>query len=69
VSFLRSLRSLVLGETLALPISVAALLGAALALRAASEAAWDALGAPFLVVGVLAVLLLNVGRERSTGSG
>jgi hypothetical protein len=62
VSFLRSLRSLVLGETWALPLSVAALLGVGAVMRAASEEAWDALGAPYLLVGVIAVLLFNVRR-------
>jgi hypothetical protein len=62
VSFLRSLRSLVLGETWALPLSVAALLGSAAVWRLAAEDAWHTLGAPFLLVGVIAVLLFNVSR-------
>jgi drug/metabolite transporter superfamily protein YnfA len=60
VNVLRGLRSLVLGETWALPLAVAGVAGVALVLDKAAPDLWDKIGAPLLVVAVLGVLVFVV---------
>lgn len=67
MSVLRDLRKLVLGETWALPLGVAALVGAALILRALAPDAWEDCGGFLLLGGVLvllAVLTAGSGSPR-----
>jgi hypothetical protein len=64
VSVLHELRKLVLGETWVLPLGVAVLLTAALALRALTPDLWEDAGGFFLLAGVLGLLALAVGRRR-----
>jgi hypothetical protein len=57
-----ALRKLLFGETLLLPLGVAAvLLGGAL-LRALDGAAWRSTGGPLLLAAVLVLLCVSVGR-------
>ena len=66
MSVLRDLRKLVLGETWVLPLGVAALLAAALVLRAVAPDLWEDLGGFLLLGGVVALLVL---ATRPPGSG
>jgi hypothetical protein len=65
MTVLRAVRSLVLGETWELPLAVAALAGVAVTLHELAPHAWDAIGAPFLAVGVPGVFVLLVRRSAS----
>jgi hypothetical protein len=56
VSVLRELRKLVLGETWVLPLGVAALLAAALVLRAVAPDLWEDAGGFLLLGGVVGLL-------------
>jgi hypothetical protein len=56
MSFLRTLKKLILGETWILPCGIGILLGAS----ALIENAWPDLAGPVLLVGVLLVLVVSV---------
>jgi hypothetical protein len=62
--FLAGLRSLVLGDTWVLPISVACAVGAAVVLKAIAPGVWDDTGGPLLLLGALLCL---VAATRSSG--
>jgi len=65
VTFLRTLRKLVLGETWILPLGVAAVVAAAaLVVRPLADGAWEHAGGFVLLAGVLAVLFASVARSR-----
>lgn len=64
MSVLRTLRKLLFGETLVLPLGVAVLLGAGLVLRAVGGDTWRHVAGPALAVAVLGLLLAAVGRVR-----
>lgn len=58
IALLRSLRSLILGETWTIPLGVAAAVGiAALAKSSLGDHAWDGLGG-FLLAGMIAITLV-----------
>ncbi len=59
MTFLRTLRLLVLGETWTLPLGVAALLLGGLVLRALDEDLWREAGGVVLLAGVVVVLLVG----------
>jgi hypothetical protein len=63
MSLLRTLRSLVLGETWELPLGVAAAVGLALVLRAVAPDAFEDIGGFVLVAGVVCVLAIAVRRS------
>lgn len=61
MTFVRTLRTLVLGETWLLPLGVAAVvLGSALVARPLLDANWDGLGGFVLLAGVAVVLMAGV---------
>jgi hypothetical protein len=63
MSFVRTLKKLLLGETWLLPLGLAAvLLSAALVLRPLLGGAWDRSGGFVVLAGVVAVLLVSVQR-------
>ena len=57
---MRTLRKLVLGETWALPLGLAVVVGCAFVLRELAPAAWRDAGGFALLAGVGAVLVLSV---------
>lgn len=59
---LQALRTLVLGETLAVPAGVALTVGAAAALSALDPAWWDAAGGFVLLGGALATFVVALRR-------
>lgn len=61
---LATARKLILGETWRLPIAVAALIAAALALRAAAPSLWEDAGGPLLLAGTIASLAYSLGARR-----
>jgi hypothetical protein len=65
MALLRSLRSLILGETWTIPLGVATTLAIAALLRATiSDHAWDELGG-FAIAGmVTATLIVSLARDR-----
>jgi hypothetical protein len=65
MALLRSLRSLILGETWTIPLGVAATLAIAALLRATvSDQAWDELGG-FALAGLVATtLVVSLARDR-----
>jgi hypothetical protein len=65
MALLRSLRSLILGETWTIPLGVAVTLAIAALLRAAiSDHAWDKLGG-FALAGMVAItLIVSLARDR-----
>lgn len=60
MSFLRTLKKLLLGETWLLPIGLAVAVGVSLLLRSLLGGEWHDLGGFVLLAGVAAVLLLSV---------
>ncbi|MCW3012597.1 MAG: hypothetical protein JWO90_3001 [Solirubrobacterales bacterium] len=62
MSFLRTLRMLVLGETWVLPLGVLVVVLAGLGLRALDAALWREAGGPLLLAAVVVVLLAGVAR-------
>ena len=62
MSFLRGLRALVLGETWAVPIGVALVLGAGALARELAGSLWHDAGSAALTGGVLAVVIVSVAR-------
>ena len=62
VNALRTLKKLLLGETLLLPAGLAIALGAAVLIRALSGASWADVGGFILLAGVAVVLLASVAR-------
>jgi hypothetical protein len=64
VSVVRTLRKLVLGETWTLPVGVALVLLAGVAVRAADGPLWHRGGGPFLLLGVLLVLVAAAPRRQ-----
>jgi hypothetical protein len=62
VSWLRDLRKLVLGETLLIPLGVALLVAAGVVADHTAGEWWDDIAGPVLVAGVVAVVLVAVGR-------
>jgi hypothetical protein len=62
VNVLRGVRSLVLGETWALPVAVALLAGAAILLHEVAPELWSDAGAALLLVAVPSVLVFAVRR-------
>ena len=60
---LRTLRKLILGETLVLPCGIAATLAAALLVREVAGEHWHRLGGFVLLGGVLVVLVVGVIRS------
>jgi hypothetical protein len=60
---LRSLRLLVLGETWALPLGIAAVLVGGALLRHAEPRAWQHAGGFLLLAGVMAVLAASLARS------
>jgi hypothetical protein len=64
MSTLRTIKTLILGETWLLPLGIAIVItGATLIVRPLLADAWDRLGGVILLTGVIAVLLLSVARE------
>ncbi|HMJ37782.1 MAG TPA: hypothetical protein VK501_27995 [Baekduia sp.] len=64
MSFLRTLRKLILGETWTLPLGVAAVvLVVALVVRPAMDDAWHAAGGFVLLAGIALVLVVSVARS------
>jgi hypothetical protein len=63
VTVLRTLRSLVLGETWALPLGVAAAVGLALVVRAIAPEDFEDVGGFILLAGVVCVLAIAVRRS------
>jgi hypothetical protein len=64
MSTLRTIKTLILGETWLLPLGIAIVItGTALIVRPLLADAWDRLGGVILLTGVIAVLLLSVARE------
>jgi membrane protein implicated in regulation of membrane protease activity len=59
---LRTIKKLLVGETLILPLGVAAILAAGGVVRHVAASAWPAAGGPFLAVGVVAILLASSAR-------
>lgn len=64
MSWLSTLRKLVLGETWVLPISVAVVIACAFLLRELVPDIWADVGGPLLLLGVVGALVLSVGRAR-----
>jgi hypothetical protein len=62
---MRALRKLVLGETWALPLAVAAVLAAALVLRAVARDLWDDAGGFLLLAGAVVALTAALPRRRA----
>jgi len=60
VTTLRTLKKLLLGETWILPIGVAVTVAAGAGLRALAGGAWQHVGGPIMLGGVLAVLAASV---------
>ena len=60
MTFLRTLRKLVLGETWVLPLGVAAIAGAALAIDAIGSDAWQDAGGLAVLVAVAGLLVASV---------
>jgi hypothetical protein len=72
MSVLRGLRLLLFGETWAIPIGVALVVGIGAAVRALAAGLWQDLGGIFLLVGIVAVLSASLAlslRGRGRGSG
>jgi len=67
MTLLRSLRSIVLGETWTLPVGVGVILLAGFLLRGVDEALWRDLGGAVLLAGVLAVLAIAAPRPSGHG--
>jgi hypothetical protein len=67
VNLLQQARNAVFGETWALPVGVALLLGAAVAIKLAAPDLWQDLGGPLLLVGASVVLVALVERGRGDG--
>jgi hypothetical protein len=68
VSSLRTLKKLVLGETWLLPAGVAVVVGGcALLIRPAIGEEWDHVGGLIILAGIVALLLLSVGRDGRSG--
>jgi hypothetical protein len=65
MSLLRTLRSLVLGETWALPLGVAAAVVLAVVVRAVAPAAFKDVGGFVLLAGVVCALAIAVRRSLS----
>lgn len=63
MTFMRTLRALVLGETWVLPLGVAGIGGAALGLDSLGIASWPDAGGPALLAAVVALLALSVGTS------
>ena len=63
MSWLVTLRKLVLGETWILPISVGLVITGALLLRELGPDVWAQVGGPLLLFGVVLALVLSVGRR------
>ena len=63
MTLLRTLRQLILGETWVLPLGVAALVLASVAVRALAPDAWEDAGGFLLLAGVIALLGLAL-RHR-----
>jgi hypothetical protein len=63
MSVLRTLRSLVLGETWTLPLGVAAAVGLAVVIRAVAPAAFEDIGGFVLLAGVVCALAIAVRRS------
>jgi hypothetical protein len=63
VSFLTTLRKLVLGETWKLPAAVAVLLVLALIVRELTPRIWETAGGPLFLGGVIAALVWIVGSS------
>jgi hypothetical protein len=61
---LQQARKAVFGETWALPLLVAALLAAALVIRAAVPGFWENVGGPLLLAGTIAVFIALTRPER-----
>ncbi len=57
-------RKAVFGETWALPVAVAMLLGASVAIKLIAPDAWTDLGGPLLLAGAVAALVVLVERGR-----
>jgi hypothetical protein len=67
MSTLRTLKTMLLGETWLVPLGIAAIVGAAgLLVRPLASGAWHRLGGFMLLAGVLAVLLASVARAART---
>lgn len=64
---LRTLKTLVLGETWVLPAGVAVVMTIAGALRLAAPELWSGTGGAILLAGVLAVLWTSVARTARGG--
>jgi hypothetical protein len=60
---LRTLKKLILGETLVLPAGVAATLVAAVVVREVAGDHWHRVGGFLLLAGVVGVLLVSVARS------
>jgi uncharacterized membrane protein YdbT with pleckstrin-like domain len=60
MSFVRTLRKLLFGETLLLPVGLAVVVAASLLLRALLDHAWADVGGFVVLAGVVAVLVLIV---------
>ena len=65
MSWLSTLRKLVLGETWVLPISVGVVIFGAFLLRELAPDTWADVGGPLLLLGVVGALVLSVGRASS----
>jgi ABC-type phosphate/phosphonate transport system permease subunit len=67
IALLRSLRSLILGETWTIPLGVAAAVGITALVRSAfADHAWDEIGG-FLLAGMIAVTLVASISRSSKG--
>lgn len=62
MSVLDQARKAVFGETWALPVAVAGLLGAAVLLKHLAPGAWEDFGGPMLLVGAALILVVLVRR-------
>jgi hypothetical protein len=64
MSTLHTLKKLVLGETWLLPLGVAVVVGgSALIVRPLVGAEWDHVGGLIILAGIVALLLVSVGRD------